>query len=211
VLLSLPLIAALCPVLSPCPPIVLASPAAERGFRLEASGVAPDYWAHRLSKDYAGHAIGLTLLLAAADEDAGERFFCRAGDAAAWTGIATQILKLVVRAPRPGGYGHDSFPSGHSSAAFSLAAAVSRQYPALTPISYAWAGAVAYSRIVLNRHRWSEVIAGGLLGVFVSDWAMHRGPAIAKHLLRTWHTGSAEFRIGPRLDSGGVSLLHAEW
>lgn len=210
-LLPVHLLVALLPVVAPCPPVALAGAPAGGEFRLEASVTASDYWAYRLSKDYAGHAIGIVLLAAAADEESGEAFFCRAGDAAAWTGLVTQVTKLVARVPRPGGYGHDSFPSGHSSAAFSLATALSRQYPALTPVWYGWAGAVAYSRVVLNRHRWTEVIAGGLIGVLVSDWAMHRGPEITKHLLGTWHVGSAEFRIGPQLDAGGVALLRAEW
>ncbi len=207
---ALPLVVTLLAGLGSPPPL---SAVADFGALQADSGpaITRPYWAHRLSNDYAGHAIGLALLLSAADEDDGERFFRRVGDAALWTGLATQVLKYTIRAPRPSGGGRESFPSGHSSAAFSLATALSREYPTLTPLWYAWAGAVAYSRVVLGRHRWSEVIVGGLLGIGVSDWAMHRDHSIVRHLQRTWRIGSGEVRVGPALHPSGVSLLRARW
>jgi membrane-associated phospholipid phosphatase len=167
-------------------------------------------WARRITKDYGGHAVAIVLLAASIDDE-GDEFFRHAGDAAAWTGLFTEVLKQAVRRPRPTGGGSYSFPSGHTSAAFSLATVLSKQYPSLTPIWYGWAAAVGYSRIVLNRHRWDEVIVGGLLGILTARWAMDDAPSIVRHLQRTWHWGSAEVTFSPRLHPSGVSLFRATW
>lgn len=59
-----------------------------------------------------------------------------------------------------------SFPSGHTSLAFTTATALSLKYPKWYVIapSYAWAGYVGYSRMNLGVHYPSDVITGALLG-----------------------------------------------
>lgn len=59
-----------------------------------------------------------------------------------------------------------SFPSGHSTHAFSLATSLSLAYPRWYVIvpSYVWAGAVGYSRMHLGYHYPSDVLAGVLIG-----------------------------------------------
>jgi membrane-associated phospholipid phosphatase len=92
------------------------------------------------------------------------------------TVIITAILKYTINRPRPfetypdiqkvTGGGSPSFPSGHTSEAFSLATSVSLAYPKWYIIvpSFVWAGAVGYSRMDLGVHYPSDVLAGAILG-----------------------------------------------
>jgi membrane-associated phospholipid phosphatase len=62
--------------------------------------------------------------------------------------------------------GSYSFPSGHTSAAFSTATALSIAFPKwyiITP-AFLWASAVGYSRIDLGVHYPSDVLAGAFVG-----------------------------------------------
>jgi membrane-associated phospholipid phosphatase len=57
-----------------------------------------------------------------------------------------------------------SFPSAHTSSAFSVAAVVSTLFPPLRTPVLCWAVGIGLSRVVLNEHFVSDVVAGGLLG-----------------------------------------------
>lgn len=89
----------------------------------------------------------------------------------------TMGLKAIVKRPRPYiQYEGDlipvttertfSFPSGHSSLAFSTATSVSLQYPKwyiITP-AFLWAASIGYSRMYLGVHYPSDVITGAVIG-----------------------------------------------
>ena len=68
-----------------------------------------------------------------------------------------------------------SFPSGHTSTAFTLAASLSIEYPKWYVVvpAYTYAATVGYSRLYLGEHYPSDVIAGAALGVgsaYLSNW-----------------------------------------
>lgn len=57
-----------------------------------------------------------------------------------------------------------SFPSGHTTAAFMVASITSALFPALTVIVFTWASLIGLSRVMLQVHFLSDVVAGMLLG-----------------------------------------------
>ena len=88
----------------------------------------------------------------------------RTADGLLLSAAVTHLLKNVVRSRRPDGSDHLSFPSGHTSAAFSLAASRSTFRPGETAFWYGGATMIGLSRMELNRHRATDVAAGAVLG-----------------------------------------------
>ncbi len=59
----------------------------------------------------------------------------------------------------------ESFFSGHSAAAFTMATILSAYYPPLRPVVYTLAGGCAASRIATEQHWTSDVYIGSVMGV----------------------------------------------
>jgi membrane-associated phospholipid phosphatase len=108
--------------------------------------------------------------------------------AKAWvlTGAATVVLKQLAHRQRPNEGEHPdpyfwkgpyaftssmtSFPSGHTSTAFAVAAVIAGSYPEkwwLGALSYSAATLVGASRMYDNKHWGSDVFVGALLGWWV--------------------------------------------
>jgi membrane-associated phospholipid phosphatase len=72
-----------------------------------------------------------------------------------------------------------SFPSGHSSAIWSIATVLAHQYPKyyIVPVlSYSTASAVAYSRMVVDAHWPSDIVVGSALGYFCARQVLRDNP-----------------------------------
>lgn len=101
--------------------------------------------------------------------------------------VVTELLKRAAARNRPS-YTHPdlikayapgndvkSWPSGHTSLAFSTAASVSLEFKKwyITVPAFAWAGSVAYSRMYLGAHYPSDVLCGAIVGTgtaFATHW-----------------------------------------
>lgn len=124
-----------------------------------------------------------TALLAGDDDVARGTVHTAAALLAAETG--TRALKFVVGRARPDTPGSDgdefrvltqnggwsSFPSGHATTAFAMAASVDHYTHDgwTTALAYGAATAVGWARVRENRHWTSDVVAGALVGSFLSE------------------------------------------
>lgn len=84
------------------------------------------------------------------------------------TEALTVGLQFATQRGRPDGSNSRSFPSGHTSGAFTLAAVTEVLYgPWFGIPSFALASLVGVSRIDSNKHVASDVVAGALLGTLI--------------------------------------------
>ncbi len=84
------------------------------------------------------------------------------------TAAFTYLLKWTVGRERPDASDHESFPSGHTSASFALAASLDELYGHRVGLSaYLIAAAVAAQRIHGDKHWLTDVIAGAALGTVI--------------------------------------------
>lgn len=80
----------------------------------------------------------------------------------------TELLKAAVGRERPNGQDNKSFPSGHTSNSFALAAVAERHYGWKVGVpAYALAAVVGASRIQQDKHYLSDVVGGATLGYIV--------------------------------------------
>ena len=78
--------------------------------------------------------------------------------------IVTHGLKILINKERPNG-GDYSFPSGHTSAAFTGAAFIDKRYGYKVGIpAYLLASFVGWSRVNANKHDYWDVLGGIVIG-----------------------------------------------
>jgi len=114
--------------------------------------------------------------------------------------VATIALKDAVHRERPfmrhkdivklSNGGGQSFPSGHTSCAFSVATSIAldnKQWYIRAPL-FVWASVVGYSRVDLGVHYPSDVLAGAVVGITsayagkkINAW-LNKGKAVHRNL-----------------------------
>ena len=127
------------------------------------------------------------------------------------TGLVTEALKLVSNRPRPladsgrGDFfdGGNSFPSGHSTTAWTLATVVAMAYhdrPLIKWSAYGLASAVSISRYTGRNHFLSDVLVGSALGY-----------GIGRFVYKTHHDrsldGDSNSNVAPRKHSRLIPLI----
>jgi len=111
----------------------------------------------------------------------------------ATTMAATFILKYSIDAERPNGENNRSFPSGHSSSAFSSATFLQLRYGWQYGVpAYAAATFVAWSRVYSDHHYTRDVLAGAALGV------------VGSYIFTTAYEG--DVNVTPIVDNGVYGL-----
>ncbi len=91
---------------------------------------------------------------------------------------AATALKWITNRPRPHGTqsrGDSSFPSGHAAAAVGAAWILAARHRRLAPWVWLVAVWISSSRVFLERHYPSDVLAGALLGVLFAALALRLG------------------------------------
>jgi len=82
--------------------------------------------------------------------------------------LSSLVLKGFVSSERPDHSDNQSFPSGHAAIAFSAVSFLEDRYPenfqTYKYYLYGAATLTALSRVKADKHRWSDVVAGGALG-----------------------------------------------
>ena len=104
-------------------------------------------------------------------------------------GIAVNVLKVLIGRYRPRYFFSDdlwgfeplnfatamnSFPSGHTQSICTAMVALSILFPRIWPVALVTAVVVGASRVVLSVHWVSDVLAGAVLGIWLTVWLAQR-------------------------------------
>lgn len=130
-------------------------------------------------------AIALAIIFAHVFKRRRMRLFCLKSLAAfILSGLAVQMVKILAGRPRPRlgavpwdafalslNGGMNSFPSGHATTSFVLAAMLAARFPHASWLFYGLAVFIAMGRVVGGSHYPSDVLAGACLGLAVG-WCL---------------------------------------
>lgn len=144
-----------------------------------ASAASADSFAHREATFASGTgnilflAVG-TLLPLVEDGSQWKQHTLRTLDSFGTSVLLSEALKALTHEKRPRSDQHNSFPSGHATAAFAVATMESRFHPRQAFLWYVGAALVSESRVRLHRHFTHDVIAGAALGYFTAEAELSR-------------------------------------
>jgi membrane-associated phospholipid phosphatase len=113
-------------------------------------------------------------LLLLTDKNAGKAQAVQGAKALITNEVLTEGLKYVVREKRPNSDSKTSFPSGHTSAAFTMATVITGYHPKYGWLAYGTAAAIGWSRVDVRAHHWWDVVAGAGLGCAVGSHYTHQ-------------------------------------
>ena len=134
-------------------------------------GLIPDELSHRLDQYGGGWAYPILLLgvgLKSMGRNDGAARLKYAFTSLVVTGLSTDLIKRASRRKRPNGSDARSFPSGHTSGSFAVAAVVDELYGQwLGYMAYLAATLVGAHRIHADKHWLTDVIAGAALGTVI--------------------------------------------
>ena len=145
---------------------------------------------------YLALGVALPLLRDRAD---GKSHTLRAADSVLTSTLLCEGLKALTHEKRPDGSDYASFPSGHATAAFAVAAAESAFHPREAPLWILGAALIADSRVTLRRHHTHDVLAGAALGWGTARWELgSRRGLVLSPVIGTDARGRLFLRVGGR-------------
>jgi membrane-associated phospholipid phosphatase len=110
--------------------------------------------------------------------------------------VIVTALKSAVGRTRPDGSDTRSFPSGHTSTAFTTATVLSRRHGWKIGLpAYGLASMAAVARIEDDRHYLSDVVAGAVLGIAVGKFITPK----SKPEESGWQVVASPSKVGLRL------------
>lgn len=125
----------------------------------------------------------------------------RTADAVLTSVILSEGLKFATHEQRPDHSNNTSFPSGHATAAFAVAAMEAHYHPDQALWWYGGATIIGASRVQLERHYWHDVITGAGIGYFTAQLELHQSHGF---ILRPFISDKSATRTADR--AVGVSL-----
>lgn len=123
----------------------------------------------------------------------------------------SQVTKRIIHETRPDLSDNQSFPSGHTAAAFTAAEFLYQEYKDVSPWigigGYAVAGATGVLRMYNNQHYLGDVLAGAGIGILSTKIAYTIYPFVAKHLFKNYSFKTVAI---PSYSQGypGFSMVH---
>lgn len=119
-----------------------------------------------------------------------EQGLVQLAEGALYTSLTTHTLKHLIEAKRPDGGDLNSFPSGHTSAAFQGAAFLHFRYGWKYGLpAYAFASAVGASRVDAQKHYWRDVVTGAGLAIGIQYLVTEKGYSISDFILTPYTNG----------------------
>jgi len=127
----------------------------------------------------------------------------------------TEIMKHSFPRTRPDGSGHDSFPSGHTSFAFTMATFLARRiddlgdgwYSGLGYLAYIPATYVGIDRSEANRHWPSDVAVGALLGFVLTNIVYDAHYGTPRHEGIYGQPAGPSWSVEPSIGEDGASMV----
>lgn len=115
--------------------------------------------------------------------------------------LLSSLFKAVFGRPRPDARPDDgsshSFPSGHATVVFAIAFVLARRFPRFRFAAYLGAAAIAATRVLLNKHYPSDVLAGAALGLAVGAASTSLSPMLRRLEQYSWPRIAAACILAP--------------
>lgn len=110
--------------------------------------------------------------------------------------VITEILKHTVRRVRPNGLDNQSFPSGHTSAAFTGASYIHYHYGLIKALpAYFCASIVGNVRVHKQAHFPSDVFAGAGIAVLTAYYMVNKKPS-TDSVVKNRASSDKKFKVG---------------